>query len=85
MNRKNWKFFLIIGVLLVIAGFVVYPNDPIIGILGTVMGVYNIFRGVRLKRGIQPMIIREQQKREQENKKELHNKMNQANRNKKNN
>lgn len=84
MNRKNWKFFLIIGALLILAGFVVYSNDPFIGILGTALGAYNVFKGIRLKRGIQPLIIREHQKRERENKKEVQNKMSDSKRNKNN-
>ncbi len=81
MNRKNWKFFLIIGILIIIAGFIIYPNDPIIGILGTVMGAYNVFKGIRLKRGIQPKIIREYQKREKDARQEVESKMKRTNRN----
>lgn len=84
MNRKNWKFFTVVGALLVIAGVIVWPNDPIIGILGVILGVYNVIKGIRLNRGIQPLIIREHQKRERELKEEVQNKMNDANRNTKN-
>ena len=84
MNRKNWKFFTVVGALLVIAGVIVWPNDPIIGILGVILGVYNVIKGIRLNRGIQPLIIREHKKRERELKEEVQNKMNDANRNTKN-
>lgn len=84
MNRKNWKFFTVVGALLFIAGVIVWPNDPIIGILGVILGVYNVIKGIRLNRGIQPLIIREHQKRERELKEEVQNKMNDANRNTKN-
>ena len=84
MNRKNWKFFTVVGALLVIAGVIIWPNDPIIGVLGVILGVYNVIKGIRLNRGIQPLIIREHQKRERELKEEVQNKMNDANRNTKN-
>lgn len=81
MNRKNWKFFVGIGFLLVIAGIVVYPNDPIIGILAIILGIYNVVKGFRLYRGIQPLIIRKQQEREKQLKNEVQNKIDDANKN----
>lgn len=79
MNQKNWKFFAGIGLLLVIAGIVIFPDDPIIGILAILLGVYNVVKGLRLKRGIQPLIIREQIKREQSLKDEVENKIGKTN------
>ncbi len=81
MNTKNWKFFVGIGILLIGAAFVVYPMDPIIGIIGGILGVYNVFKGLRLYRGIQPFLIRKQLEREKELKDEVRSKIEEANRN----
>lgn len=87
MKTSSGKFFVGIGILLVIAGVIIWPDDNIIGIIGVIFGVYNVIKGIRLLQGIQPMIIRKQQERYQNEKKELEEKKKQANkknRNKKN-
>lgn len=62
MKKSNGKFFVGIGILLIIAGIFIFPDDNIIGILGIVFGLYNLIKGVRLLKGIQPLLIRKQQK-----------------------
>lgn len=64
MKKREGKFFVGIGVLLIIAGIFLLFDDPILGAIGIIFGVYNIFKGVQLLRGIQPMIIRKQQERD---------------------
>lgn len=71
MKQNNWKFFVVIGILLVIAGFIVFPNDDIVGIIGVFLGVYNVFKGFRLYRGVQPLVFRKEQERREQEKKDL--------------
>lgn len=65
MKKNEGKFFAGIGVLLIIAGIFLLIDDPILGVLGIILGAYNIYKGVQLLRGIQPMLIRKQQERDQ--------------------
>lgn len=66
VKQSNWKFFVGIGLLLIITGFIVFPDDDIIGMIGVLLGSYNIFKGIRLSQGVQPFLIRKQ-KESQEN------------------
>lgn len=79
MKTSSWKFFVGIGLLLFIAGIIIFPNDGIIGIIGLLFGIYNLIKGIRLKQGIQPLLIRKQQEQKEKEKDELKNKMNQSN------
>lgn len=79
LKTSNWKFFVGIGLLLIIAGFIILPDDGIIGIIGILFGVYNAIKGIRLQRGIQPLLIRKQQEQKQKEKDELKDKMNHPN------
>lgn len=83
MKTSNWKFFVGIGILLTIVGAFVLPDDGLIGIIGIIIGVTNVIKGLRLYRGIQPLLMRKQEEREQELKDEVQEKINQANNNKK--
>lgn len=71
MKPSNGKFFLVIGLLLVVAGIIIFPDDNIIGVIGVGFGVYNAIKGVRLIRGIQPILIRKQQEKHENEQKEL--------------
>lgn len=75
MKKSNGKFFIGIGVLLMIAGFILLPDDQAIGVVGILLGGYNIYKGVQLLRGIQPMLIRKQQERDRKVEEELRNEM----------
>lgn len=83
MKTSNGKFFVGIGILLVIAGIIIYPDDNIIGVIGVGFGVYNAVKGVRLMRGIQPILIRKQQEKYRDEKIELEDKFKES-QNKKN-
>jgi len=74
MKKNHGKFFIVIGLLLVIAGIIIYPDDNIIGVIGVGFGVYNVVKGIRLIRGIQPILIRKQQEKYRNEKKELEDK-----------
>lgn len=74
--QKNWKFFVGIGFLLIIAGIMVFPDDDIIGVIGVLLGSYNIFKGIQLARGVQPYLIRKQKESLEETEKELREKLN---------
>lgn len=76
MKKSNGKFFVGIGILLVIAGIIIFPDDDIIGIIGIIFGLYNLIKGIRLLRGIQPLLIRKQQERYKNERKELEDKFN---------
>lgn len=76
MKQSNWKFFVGIGVLLVIAGVMVYADDDIIGVIGVLLGSYNVFKGIQLARGVQPYLIRKQKESLEETEKELREKLN---------
>lgn len=78
MKKSNGKFFVGIGILLVIAGIIIFPDDDIIGIIGVIFGLYNLIKGIRLLRGIQPLLIRKQQERYKNEKKELEDKFNES-------
>lgn len=71
MKPSNGKFFLVIGLLLVVAGIIIFSDDNIIGVIGVGFGVYNAIKGVRLIRGIQPILIRKQQEKHENEQKEL--------------
>lgn len=66
VKTSNGKFFIGIGILLVIAGIVIFPDDDIIGVIAVLIGSYNVVKGIRLLRGIQPLLIRKQQERQKE-------------------
>lgn len=76
MKKSNWKFFVGIGILLIIAGLMVFSDDDIIGIIGILLGSYNIFKGIQLARGVQPYLIRKQKQSLEETEKELRDKLN---------
>ncbi len=76
MKQSSWKFFVGIGVLLVIAGVMVYADDDIIGVIGVLLGSYNVFKGIQLARGVQPYLIRKQKESLEETEKELREKLN---------
>lgn len=78
MKTRNGKFFIGIGILLVLAGILIFPDDDIIGILGVFLGAYNVVKGIRLLRGIQPMLIRKQQVKKRQEEKEMNDQMNEA-------
>ena len=78
MKKSNGKFFVVIGVLLVIAGLLIFPDDDIIGIIGIIFGLYNLVKGIRLLRGIQPMLIRKQRERYDNEKETLKDKFEQT-------
>lgn len=79
MKKSSWKFFVIIGLLLIIAGMFIFPDDRIIGVIGLLFGVYNLIKGIQLARGIQPLLIRKQQDQQQKLKDEVRDKVNNAN------
>ena len=79
MKKSNGKYFVGIGVLLIIAGILIFSDDGVIGIIGIIFGLYNLIKGIRLLRGIQPMLIRKQQKRYDHDKEELKDKFEEAN------
>lgn len=81
MRKSNWKFFVIIGVLLTLVGGIVFPDDGLIGMIGVIIGVSNIVKGLRLYRGIQPLVMRKQEERERAVKDEVQEKIKHANKN----
>lgn len=82
VKQSNWKFFVGIGVLLIIAGIMVFPDDDIIGVIGVLLGTYNIFKGVRLNKGVQPLLIRKQKESLENKDKELKEKLKDSEKNK---
>lgn len=76
VKQSSWKFFVGIGVLLIITGLVVFPDDDIIGVIGILLGFYNVFKGIQLARGVQPFLIRKQKQSLEETEKELRDKLN---------
>ncbi|MDN6162235.1 MAG: hypothetical protein L0I79_05625 [Atopostipes sp.] len=82
VKQSSWKFFVGIGVLLIIAGGYLYPIDPIIGLIGLAFGGYNIYKGIRLARGKQPYLIRKQREALEKKDKDLKNKMDDSKKNK---
>ena len=76
MKISNGKFFIGIGILLVIAGIIIFPDDDIIGVIAVLIGVYNVVKGIRLLRGIQPLLIRKQQEKQKELDNEVKDKIN---------
>lgn len=76
VKKSNWKFFVGVGILLIIAGLMVFPDDDIIGIIGILLGSYNIFKGIQLARGVQPYLVRKQKESLEETEKELRDKLN---------
>lgn len=82
MRQSSWKFFVGIGILLIIAGAYVYPLDDIVGIIGVLFGVYNVYKGIQLARGKQPYLIRKQEESLQRNKEKLQKQLNQSDKDK---
>lgn len=79
MRKNSWKFFVGIGMLLIITGWMVFPDDDIIGIIGILLGSYNVFKGIQLARGVQPYLIRKQKQSLEDTEKELRDKLNDSN------
>lgn len=71
MKKNNGKFFIIIGFLLLIAGFMLMPDDRVIGSIGIFFGATNIFKGIQLSRGVQSFVVRKQLERERKKDEEL--------------
>ena len=71
MKKNNGKFFIIIGFLLLIAGFMLMPDDRVIGSIGIFFGATNIFKGIQLSRDVQPFVVRKQLERERKIDEEL--------------
>lgn len=82
MKQSNWKFFVGIGVLLIIAGIIVFADDDIIGVIGVLLGSYNIFKGIQLARGVQPFLIRKQKESLEYEDQKLKDKLNSSNKDK---
>lgn len=76
MKKSHGKFFIIIGLLLVVAGASLYSYDLILSIIGIILGVYNTIKGIRITRGIQPIVYRRQKKYQQEKDEALENEKN---------
>lgn len=79
MKKINENYFIVIGALLIIAGFLIFPDDDIIGIIGVLFGSYNMFKGLRLKRGIKPILVRKQEEKRKKEAEELESKFNEDN------
>lgn len=79
MKKINENYFIVIGALLIIAGFLIFPDDDIIGIIGVLFGSYNMFKGLRLRRGIKPILVRKQEEKRKKEAEELENKFNEDN------
>ena len=78
VRQSSWKFFVGIGILLIIAGAYVFPIDEVIGIIGLLFGAYNIYKGVRLRRGKQPYLVRKQRESLEKEEKDLQDKINES-------
>lgn len=78
MRQSSWKFFVGIGILLIIAGAYVYPLDDVIGVIGLLFGVYNVYKGIQLARGKQPYLIRKQKESLQRNEEKLKKQLDQS-------
>lgn len=76
MKQSSWKFFVGVGILLIGTGIMVFPDDDIIGIIGVLLGSYNIFKGIQLARGVQPYLIRKQKESLEDTERELREKLN---------
>lgn len=83
MKKHEGKFFIGIGVLLIIAGIFLLPDDQIIGVIGIIFGIYNIYKGAQLLRGIQPLLIRKQEERDKRIHDELRDEIDRQTKNKK--
>lgn len=75
MKRSNSTFFIIIGLLLVLAGVILLQDDPFIASIGFLIGIYNLVKGIQLYRGVQPLIYRKQEERENRVDDELNDKL----------
>ncbi|WP_018658762.1 hypothetical protein [Allofustis seminis] len=66
MYHKTSNILLILGILITMAGGYVFTFDQLIGGLGMAVGIWNIYKGYRLKSNPVPYMIEkhEQQKEE---------------------
>lgn len=80
MNKKDSKFFIIIGILLILVGIILIPDDEIIGIIGILFGSYNLFKGIQLARGVKPLVLRKQEENQKKIDDELKEKFDQSKR-----
>ncbi len=51
MTEKHGKFFMVMGVLIFILSVYVVTKDPIIGGVGLIIGLWNMFIGYRTYKG----------------------------------
>lgn len=79
MKKSSGNFFIIIGVLLIIAGVSLYSYDLLLSFIGVILGAYNMFKGIRMTRGIQPLVYRRQKKYKAEKDDALQNKQDHSN------
>lgn len=61
IELKNWRLILILGVVLFLLGLYVLTFDRFIGMLAIGFGLWNVIKGLRLRAGRQPYIIRKYQ------------------------
>lgn len=70
MNRST-KFFIGIGIALIILGILLVPYDEFIGAIGILFGSYNLIKGIRLAKGIKPFLLRKQEEKYKQDDDEL--------------
>lgn len=51
MTEKHGKFFIIMGILIFLLSLYVISKDPIIGGVGVLIGLWNMFMGYRTSKG----------------------------------
>jgi len=51
MTEKHGKFFIIMGTLIFLLSLFVVTRDPIIGGIGLIVGLWNIFMGYLTSKG----------------------------------
>lgn len=51
MDKNQGKFLLIMGIVILALSIYLVTIDPLVGIIGLLVGVWNIFNGIRTLRG----------------------------------
>ncbi|HAJ70088.1 MAG TPA: hypothetical protein DCO62_02505 [Alkalibacterium sp.] len=51
MTEKHGKFFIVMGILILVLSIYIVSKDPIIGGVGVLIGLWNIVMGYRTSKG----------------------------------
>lgn len=71
MYHKTSNILIALGVLITLAAFYIMTFDQLIGFLGIAVGLWNIYKGIRLRKNPVPYMIEKHEQEKDEKIKKL--------------